>query len=75
MLSSNPPPAPPARGIIPLRSPAGLQDGEMCGGPPVGHAFRDDDVDGQHSRDLGWASSLLGMLSFGEKRRKFMKLD
>ena len=38
---------------------AGLRSVE---GPPVGNAVSDDvDVDGQHSRDLGWATNLLGM--------------
>ena len=30
------------------------------GNQPVGHAVSDD-VEGQHSRDLGWATNLLGM--------------
>ena len=31
------------------------------GNQPVGHAVRDGvDVDGQHGRDLGWATNLLG---------------
>ena len=43
-------------GIIPpLRSPR-----SVGGEPPVGHAVSDD-VEGQHSRDLGWATNLLGM--------------
>ena len=61
LLSSNPPPPRlHLPGIIPpLRSSAGLQDGKVWGAPPVGHALSDD-VDSQHSRDLGWATNLSG---------------
>ena len=56
LLSSNSPRLHLPGIIPPLRSPR-----SVGGEPPVGHAVSDD-VEGQHSRDLGWATNLLGML-------------
>ena len=60
MLSSNPPGSTyQVSYLFSVLLPA-CRIAKCGGGTPVGHAVTDD-VEGQHSRDLGWATNLLGM--------------